>query len=211
MPARPARARWLHPHRKSNCGDSSGQPEGSAALAACSAAGGHLVDSDGTSRRDRALHGPAPLHQLRSEHNFNVEGCGKFWPRAPPRKATARTATRMTARPSCTARGPTGNGVPAAERRWGSFKLVTGQAWRGHLSDRKTTGTQRRGTLSSMTSSGEEGTSGTEMRRGRLSLARGQHGARRGPNARDGSGPYNLGDRAPMLSRPTHASSPGAD
>ena len=114
-------------------GDSSGQPEGSAALAACSAAGGHLVDSDGTSRRDRALHGPAPLHQLRSEHNFNVEGCGKFWPRAPPRKATARTATRMTARPSCTARGPTGNGVPAAERRWGSFKLVTGQAWRGHL------------------------------------------------------------------------------
>ena len=62
-----------------------------------------------------------------------------------------------------------------------------------------------------MTSSVEEGTSGTEMRRSRLSLARGQHGARRGPNARDGSGPYNLGDRAPVLSNLTHASSPGAD
>jgi hypothetical protein len=52
---------------------------------------------------------------------------------APPRKATARTAARMIARPSYTARGPTGNGVPAAERRWGSFKLVTGLARRGHL------------------------------------------------------------------------------
>ena len=36
--------------------------------------------------------------------------------RAPPRKATARTAARTTARPSFTARGPTGNGVPILER-----------------------------------------------------------------------------------------------
>ena len=36
-------------------------------------------------------------------------------------------------------------------------------------------------------SSVEEGTCGTEIRWGRLSLARDQHGARRGPNAREGS------------------------
>jgi hypothetical protein len=50
---------------------------------------------------------------------------------APPRIAAARTATRRIARPPGTTRGPTGSGVPAAERRWGSFKLVMEQTWRG--------------------------------------------------------------------------------
>ena len=56
---------------------------------------------------------------------------GKICRQGAAAEAAARTAARMTARPSCTARGPTGNGVPAAEWRWGSFKLVMEQTWRG--------------------------------------------------------------------------------
>ena len=41
-----------------------------------------------------------------------------------PREATVRTATRMIARPSCSARRPTGSGVPAKQRHGDSGCVV---------------------------------------------------------------------------------------
>ena len=179
---------------------------------ACCAACRHLADSGWSSRRDRALQRPAPLHQLRPEHNFNVEDLGKF-DHQQGAAAESDGADGGADDSSAVVYCERADWERCASRR-AAVRLVQagdGPGQEAASADRKTIGTQRRWTLSSMTSSVEEGTSGTEMRRGRLSLARGQHGARRGPNARDGSGPYNLGDRAPVLSRPTHASSPGAD
>jgi hypothetical protein len=125
MPARPARARWLHP---AQFGQHGTQADSRRTVPRWQRAAQH-ADTLRTAA-GRAVE-TAPSSGPRRYINFDLIFLLSWRTMGTGRRRGKRRRGRRRGRPPGTTRGPTGSGVPAAERRGGSFKLVMGQAWRG--------------------------------------------------------------------------------